>query len=81
MKPIEERVKNIVENSELLRITEKSEIICLIECYKGADQLAQQTAKENEKLKTAINTAIDIIKDEPDLFYLFQILKTGINEN
>lgn len=78
MKPIEERVKNIVENNELLNIKEKSEIICLIECYKGADKLAQESVKENEKLKAAINTAIELIEYEPDLYYLVEVLKAGI---
>ena len=55
MKPIEERVKNIVETSALLNIKEKSEIICLIECYKSADKLAQELYKENEKLKDQLN--------------------------
>lgn len=50
-KPIEEKVKAIVETNEYLTLKEKSEIICLIECYKGADELAQKLTKENESLK------------------------------
>lgn len=77
-KPIELKVKDIVENSELLNIREKSDIICLIECYKGADTLAQKLAKENEKMKVAIKTAIELIESEPDLYYLVKVLKEGM---
>lgn len=79
-KPIEERIKVIVEENETLNIREKSEIICLIECYKGADKLAQDSVKENEKLKAAIKTAIELIEYEPDLYYLVEVLKTGVKD-
>lgn len=55
MKPIEERVKKIVDESPLLRLQEKADIICLIECYKGADKLAQELYKQNETLKEELN--------------------------
>lgn len=54
-KPIEEKVKLIVENNEYLTLKEKSDIICLIECYKGADQTAQKLAKENQDLKNQLS--------------------------
>ena len=58
-KPIEEKVKLIVENNEYLTLKEKSDIICLIECYKGADKTAQKLAKENESLKDRIIKSIE----------------------
>lgn len=78
MKPIEERIKTIVENNELLNIKEKAEIITLIECYKGADKLAQQYCKENKKLKAAINKVIGLIEYEPELYYLVEELKVEV---
>lgn len=38
---IEDKVKEIVETSSMLSIREKSDIICLIECYKNVDNLSK----------------------------------------
>ena len=80
MKPIEEKVKTIVEKNEYLTMLEKSEIICLCECYKTADQLAQQLMEQDKKLKAAINKVIELIEYEPDLYYLIEELKGATKE-
>lgn len=80
MKPIEERVKNIVENNAFLNIKEKSEIICLIKCYESADSLVQKYWKENQKMKDIIKQIINTIEGEPELYYLVEILESSIKE-
>lgn len=80
MKPIEERVKSIVEENCYIKLRDKSEIICLIESYKIADQTAKYLIRENEKLKAAIHTAIELIESEPDLYYLVEVLKVGVKD-
>ena len=58
-KSIEERVKDIVETNEFLTITEKSEIICLIECFKGTDLIIKQLMDERSQLINEINDMRD----------------------
>ena len=61
-KSIEDRVKDIVETNELLSLKEKSEIICLIECYKGSDLITKQIMNERYQLQNKIDQAIKYIK-------------------
>lgn len=62
-KLIEDRVKDIVETNEFLSLKEKSEIICLIECYKGADLITKQIMNERYQLQNKIDKAIEYIED------------------
>ena len=74
IKPVEERVKTLIEQNDTLSIREKSEIICLIECYKGADTLLQRYFKNInesmsrlEKLRTFIRNESDYITGSTEI--------------
>lgn len=57
---IEDKVKEIVETSSMLSIREKSDIICLIECYKNVDNLSKLCM---EKIVDTITTIESLRKE------------------
>lgn len=77
MQLIEEKVKKIVDTNEYLSIQEKADIICLIECYKSSDEMAQEFYQENEKLKNRIQQTVICLKQN-NLFELADFIN---NEN
>lgn len=57
---VEDKVKKIVETSSTLSIREKSDIICLIECYKQVDNLTKFCM---EKIVDTITTLESLRKE------------------
>lgn len=74
MQLIEDKVKNIIDKNEYLSVKEKADIICLIECYKSADKMAQEFYRENEKLRNAIEFVVKTL-EENNLNQLANIIK------
>lgn len=63
---IEDKVKKIVETSSMLSIREKSDIICLIECYKNTDKQIQEYIKKIDGTITALDNLRRLVNNEFD---------------
>ena len=62
----EDKVKEIVETSSMLSIREKSDIICLIECYKNVDNLSKLCMEKIVESVTRLEKLRDFIRQEGD---------------
>lgn len=63
---VEDKVKNIVETSETLSIREKSDIICLIECYKNVDNLTKLCMEKITESVSKLEELRDFVRNESD---------------
>lgn len=63
---IEDKVKEIVGTSETLSIREKSDIICLIECYKNVDNLTKLCIEKITQSITSLEEVINFINYNED---------------
>lgn len=86
---IEDNVKKIVETSSTLSIREKSDIICLIECYKNIDNLSKlciekitQSVKKLEEVRNFVKQEEDYITGSAEIIselnYIINNLKKGL---